>query len=260
MTSTTSWRRINVAQAQTLCQRPELVLYDVRDPGSYGQSHIERALHLTEAGLEHALFDTSKETPVLIYCYHGNASQSYAKIFADFGFKEVYDLIDGYEAWRITPMPAASQATSILPDPLNAWLVAHGFPANAPEATQGNRSTPLMLACQLGELAIVEALIGAGVAINTVNADGNNALWLACFNDNLEIIDYLVKHGVDIDHQNDNGSTSLMYAASASKDKVVERLLANGANRQVTNQDDFSALDMAASLACLNLLRQPAKA
>jgi rhodanese-related sulfurtransferase len=34
----------------------------------------------------------------LIYCYHGNASQNWAQMFADFGFTDVCDLIGGHAA------------------------------------------------------------------------------------------------------------------------------------------------------------------
>jgi rhodanese-related sulfurtransferase len=255
MAMTTSWRRVTVTEAQTLSKRTGLAIFDVRDAASYDQGHLEGAQHLLESKLEQVLFSIPKTTPMLIYCYHGNASQSYAKIFADFGFKEVYDLIDGYEAWRISSLQMPPKAADTLPEPLNAWLTAHDFPANAPEATIGNQTTPLMCACLLGELPMVKELVQLGVDTNALNSDGNSALWLACFNGNLEIIDYLVQNGIDINHQNDNGATCLMYAASASKHQVVERLLVAGADTHLKSLDDFTALDMAASLECLNLLR-----
>lgn len=255
MAMTTAWRRVHVTEAQTLFQRTDLIVFDVRDVASFQQSHIERAQHLHETQLEQVLYTIPKITPLLIYCYHGNASQSYAQIFVDFGFKEVYDLIDGYEAWRINSLHIPPKTTDALPEPLNAWLTAHDFHANAIEATIGNQTTPLMCACRLGEMTMVKALVQLGVDINALNSDGNNALWLACFNDNLEIIDYLVENGIDIDHQNDNGATCLMYAASASKPEVVARLLAAGADTQLQSLDDFTALDMAANLECLKLLR-----
>ncbi len=46
------------------------------------------------------MFTTPKDRPVLIYCYHGNASQVRAQTFADFRFKKVYSLDGGYESWR----------------------------------------------------------------------------------------------------------------------------------------------------------------
>lgn len=258
MAMTTPWRRVTVTEAQTLSKRTDLIIFDVRDAASYHQGHLESALHLVETNLENVLFSIPKTTPMLIYCYHGNASQSYAKTFADFGFREIYDLIDGYEAWRTSSLHM-TKTTDALPAPLNAWLTAHDFHANAVEKTIGNQTTPLMCACRLGELPMVKELVQLGVDINALNSDSNNALWFACFNDNLEIIDYLVRHGIDINHQNDNGATCLMYAASASKHQVVERLLASGADTSLKSLDDFTALDMAASVECLNLLRRVTK-
>jgi len=255
MAMTTPWRRVNATEAQTLSQRTDLIIFDVRDTTSFQQGHLERAQHLVETQLEQVLFTIPKTTPMLIYCYHGNASQSYAKIFADFGFKEIYDLIDGYEAWRIHALQASAKTANLLPEPLNAWLTAHDFRANAAEAIIDNQTTPLMCACRLGELAVVETLVKLGVEVNALNSDGNNALWFACFNGNLGIIDYLVQNGIDLDHQNDNGATCLMYAASASKHTVVERLLAAGADTTLKSLDDFTAVEMAASMECLNLLR-----
>ncbi|MDO8845683.1 MAG: hypothetical protein Q7U98_13300 [Methylicorpusculum sp.] len=41
--------------------------------------------------------------------------------------------------------------------------------------------------------------------------------------------------------------------------RVVAQLMQAGANPLLTTQDDFSALDLAASRACLQLLRQTVK-
>ncbi len=96
------WRRVTAAETQALLDKPGLRVYDARDPASFAAGRIGEAEPLSEANLERVLFGTPKAEPVLIYCYHGNASQTYAQMFRDFGFKEVYDLIDGYEAWRAT--------------------------------------------------------------------------------------------------------------------------------------------------------------
>ncbi len=252
MSVETAWRRVTVAETQTLLQQPDLLIFDVRDADSFAAGRIGAARHLSGANLEHVLLRTPKSQPVLIYCYHGNASQTYAQMFCDFGFKTVYDLIDGYEAWRAA---VAEPASRNLVPALREWLSEHGFPPDDIEATRNNRMTPLMHACRLGNKAIVDALLEAGASLEPLNSDGNNALWLACYGENLDIIDRLIEHGIAIDHQNENGATCLMYAASTGKTAVVARLLAAGADPNVRNVDDFTALDMAANLDCLNLLR-----
>ena len=86
------------------------MLLDVRDAGSFEASHIDGARQLSSANLSAVLSDTAKGRPILIYCYHGNASREYAQIFSDFGFSEVYSLDGGYEAWR-TRAPASEDPT-----------------------------------------------------------------------------------------------------------------------------------------------------
>jgi len=142
---------------------------------------------------------------------------------------------------------------------LTAFLEQHGFPADNLSAPQADgRFTPLMRAAKEGRLDVVEELLTLGVDINVLNADGCNALWLACYNGSHAIIQRLLDAGIDIDVQNGNGATCLMYVASNSKADLVQLLLENGANAKLKNFDDFSALDLAASLACLKLLKKAA--
>ena len=246
--------RLDAAEAAKLIARePALRLLDARDEDVFKRGHIGEATRLHGRNLDAVISGTSKQQPVLIYCYHGNASQQYARMFADFGFPRVYDLIGGYLAWqehlaRQKPPPAPSSA-------LDAWLVAQGFPRGGIEAMIANATTPLMQAARRGEVDIARELIAVGATLDALNRDGNNALWLACFNGNPEIIDLLIEAGMDLNHQNDNGATCLMYAASAGKSEVVARLLAAGADTAPRSLDDFTALDMAADLECLRLLR-----
>ena len=142
---------------------------------------------------------------------------------------------------------------------LTAFLAEHGFsPANLDAAQADGRFTPLMRAAKEGRREIVRELLALGVDCNIFNADGCNALWLACYNGSHEIIADLIAAGIDINRQNGNGATCLMYVASNSKPDLVALLLENGADASLKNFDDFSALDLAASLACLKLLRKAA--
>ena len=47
-----------------------------------------------------------------------------------------------------------------------------------------------------------------------------------------------------------------MYVSSNSKPELVKLLLEKGAQASLKNFDDFSGLDLAASMACLKLLRE----
>jgi ankyrin repeat protein len=142
------------------------------------------------------------------------------------------------------------------PAELNAWLVGQGFPSADPEAVAAHGTTPLMRAAHVGFATVVHALIARNVALNTRNADGNNALWFACVSRDPRVVWQLIEAGIDIDNRNDNQATCLMFASSSGLTAVLERLLQGGAQLHHETLDGFSALDMAASIECLNLLRR----
>jgi rhodanese-related sulfurtransferase len=57
------------------------------------------AQHVVGAEFDRLVARTPRTTPILIYCYHGNASRAYAQILTDFGFRQAYSIDGGYEAW-----------------------------------------------------------------------------------------------------------------------------------------------------------------
>lgn len=246
-----SFVRLTAAQTPDwLAAHPGALVLDAREARHHDAGHLPGSLRLDGRNHEMLLLREKKSRPVFIYCYHGNSSQTYAQMFADFGFADVADLIGGYEAW-------AAQAPAKAPNhAIASWLADHGFAHEDAHGAHGN--TPLMYAAWRGEAAVVEALLAHGVRLDAINGDGNNALWLACVNGAPALIRRLVEAGVPIDHVNFTGATALMYAASASKPEVVKTLLELGADAALKTQDDFTALDMAASVECLRLLRRAA--
>lgn len=209
-----------------LAARPDALRLDAREAQHHAQGHLGGSLRLDGRNHERLLLAERRTRPVFVYCYHGHASRTYAQMFVDFGFREVADLIGGWQAWQATQNEAD----------------AHG-------------NTPLMRAAWRGDAAAVEAQLAQGPDLAATNGDGNNALWLACVANDAALVERLVRAGVAIDHQNLTGATCLMYAASSGKDSIVRALLALGANPSLRTQDDYSALDMAATLECLQLLR-----
>lgn len=252
----TPFHHAGVAEAQILIQRPGALILDVRDPVTFGRSHIAGAKNVNINSLSTIIESTARDVPILIYCYHGYASQEYAQMLSDFSFSEVYSLDGGYQAWskamRAAKRPASGAA-------LRTWLAAQGFPDGDIDGLLANATTPLMKASHLGQPKIVRALIAAGAKLEMRNADGNNALWLACVGNHLDMADLLIKSGININNCNDNGATALMYAASTGKASAVALLLAAGADITLETLDGFSALDMAATIECLSLLRKASR-
>ena len=103
MKQRTPFQRIDVEAAEALLSRGDPLVLDARDAGSFATSRIDGAQPVSSATLGDVISATARTRPILIYCYHGNASREYAQTFSDFGFSEVYSLDGGYDAWRTRP-------------------------------------------------------------------------------------------------------------------------------------------------------------
>lgn len=95
----TEFQRISVEQAKQLLIDKQPVIVDVRDINAYQAGSLPGAQHVNLSNFPRFRKAADRVVPVLIYCYHGNASQDMAQLFVDFGFSEVYSMDGGYEAW-----------------------------------------------------------------------------------------------------------------------------------------------------------------
>ena len=252
------FRKISVVAAREIIARGDILVLDVRDHDSYRRGHIEESEHATNDNLFSYLSVTPKDKPVIICCYHGNSSVAYAKLFSDFGFTDVSSLDGGYEAWAAEEIAATKpgRAASVeFSEPLQAFLLEHGFAPNDIDARNTEHATPLMLAARLAPPACVKELLQAGADIHAVNADGNQALWLACAGEISENIQLLIDAGADIQHINVNAATPLMFVASSGRAKALEQLLAAGADPLFETDLGLTAFDVAATMQCLDLMR-----
>ncbi|MFO1370247.1 MAG: thiosulfate sulfurtransferase GlpE [Marinagarivorans sp.] len=104
------FQRISAAAAlERLAQHPEAQLLDIRARADFNQGHIPGAAYFTQDQLPLMAKRLSKDTPILIYCYHGNASQTFAQFFIDFRFTQVFSIDGGYEhlSKLLTPQVSA---------------------------------------------------------------------------------------------------------------------------------------------------------
>lgn len=96
----TQFERISTMQAQQMLQQADAQLVDIRDFASFSASRIEGARHLDNTTLQDFIQDADPDHPVIVYCYHGNSSQSAAAFLHEKGFEQVYSVDGGFEAWR----------------------------------------------------------------------------------------------------------------------------------------------------------------
>ncbi|KDB07447.1 Rhodanese-like protein [Burkholderia sp. lig30] len=114
------FRRLTVNELDAWRGRhPDALVLDARDADSHARTGWPGAVLLSRDNQDALLLRTMRRRPILIYCYHGNASQTWARMFADFGFTEVCDLIGGHAAWaaRVAGADPGGQPPDPEPEP-----------------------------------------------------------------------------------------------------------------------------------------------
>lgn len=79
-----------------------LVLLDIRTPEELAENgKIENAQNIDfySADFESKIKALDREVPVMLYCRSGGRSGEAAAMMKEWGFKQVYDLNGGYNAW-----------------------------------------------------------------------------------------------------------------------------------------------------------------
>ncbi|MEW7979755.1 MAG: rhodanese-like domain-containing protein [Candidatus Sedimenticola endophacoides] len=95
-----SYQDIHTEELATLLDRDNLVIFDSRDDFSFSRGHLNGALRLNDEAIKRLIIEKKRQSPVLIYCYHGNSSRDYCQLLTSMGFAEVYNLQGGWQAWE----------------------------------------------------------------------------------------------------------------------------------------------------------------
>ncbi len=90
---------ISADKAQQMMAAEDVTVLDIRDAASYSMGHIETAQHVEAIDVEKFVAEEDKDKPLLVYCFHGHASQSAAVFFQEHGFNRVFSIDGGYAAW-----------------------------------------------------------------------------------------------------------------------------------------------------------------
>ncbi|WP_371604121.1 ankyrin repeat domain-containing protein [Streptomyces sp. NBC_01220] len=93
--------------------------------------------------------------------------------------------------------------------------------------------------------AAVRALLNAGAAVDSTDADGFTALEVAVVADSYEATRLLLARGADADRRSRGGLTPLMLAADAGACTTLELLLCHRARHGLTDDLGRTALDLA---------------
>lgn len=84
-----------------------ILVLDVRTREEVLQGYIENSVNIDfyDKQFEARLGELNKEVPTYVYCRSGGRSAKTAAIMKALGFKEVYDLDGGFNAWSASNKP-----------------------------------------------------------------------------------------------------------------------------------------------------------
>lgn len=102
--------------------------------------------------------------------------------------------------------------------------------------------SPLVVACQRGEPAIVAALLAAGAKANNATTTGISPLALCAGNSTAAAVKQLLDKGAAVDAADSTGQTPLMWAAAKGQVFNVQLLLSQGAAVNTQTQQGLTPL------------------
>ena len=97
-----TFTRISVQEAHEIMVSSDVTIVDIRDANAFAQGHIPQAQNVSDENIKTFLKTADQTKPLMCCCYHGISSQQAANFFANQGFKEVYSIDGGFEAWKST--------------------------------------------------------------------------------------------------------------------------------------------------------------
>ncbi|MHC4777564.1 MAG: ankyrin repeat domain-containing protein [Planctomycetota bacterium] len=114
------------------------------------------------------------------------------------------------------------------------------------DSRDAEKQTPLMVACEGGEVGLVRLLLERGADVNAREEDGETPLMKAASYEELECVKALFEFGPDLDAgETYGGQTALMRTETP---EIIEALLDAGANLEARDETGQTALAAAANL------------
>lgn len=246
-----TYLNIEATEVDSLIAKGGVDILDMRDLNSFNGGHIPNAKPANDIILEKLIKNKNKEEPVLVYCYLGNSSKDLSTLLTKVGFKQVYNLVGGFTAWKKQQLKQTQETTN----PESQWLIDKGLDPDKLNDRTTNGNTALMEAAKDGNTTMLNLLLERGADADLVNNDENIALWFACFSNQLELVKTLIYYTGNLNHQNVNGATCLSYAASSGKLDIVIALVEAGADPTIETHDGFSAVELSSTAPILKYLR-----
>lgn len=101
-------------------------------------------------------------------------------------------------------------------------------------------------AAEIGDVAVMERLLGQGIPVDGSVGDGDTAMHAAAEAGSGSALVFLLGEGIEVDVRGAGDWTPLMTAAAANQAEVVQQLIRAGAKPELENADGYRALTLAA--------------
>ncbi|KAL8584987.1 hypothetical protein ACOMHN_043623 [Nucella lapillus] len=116
------------------------------------------------------------------------------------------------------------------------------------EAANTQGVTPVQLACQLGDVDLLQQLLQSGGRVNTSNNTGETPLHHASSQGHSRLIEVLLQAGACINERDHEGNAPLHKACVSLQTAAVRALLTHGADSSVRNKEGISPMTTVQSL------------
>ncbi|MBP5427495.1 MAG: ankyrin repeat domain-containing protein [Clostridiales bacterium] len=113
------------------------------------------------------------------------------------------------------------------------------------------QKTALMVACERGQVEVVDLLIKHGACVNSI-CYNLTPLMFAIESNHIDIVKKLIEKGAEINYQNEMGWTPLMYASRCGHSVIIKMLINNGA--EVRGGSGYTPLMIAAKYGNIEAL------
>ncbi|HEX4273785.1 MAG TPA: ankyrin repeat domain-containing protein [Bryobacteraceae bacterium] len=109
--------------------------------------------------------------------------------------------------------------------------------ANVNAANRLKAVTPLLIASNAGNAAVIDLLLKNGADANLANTLGTTPLMLAAASGKVDAVKTLLDHGANVNaRESSRRQTALMFAAALDRDAVVRLLASRGADLNATSK------------------------
>lgn len=83
------------------------VILDVRTPEEYSEGHVanSKLINVQSANFEDEISKLDKNKTYFVYCKSGVRSNKASNIMSNLGFEKIYNIIGGFEGWKMNNLP-----------------------------------------------------------------------------------------------------------------------------------------------------------